>query len=283
MQIHDIIANKFQEFETRMTQNTRYMEHGAEVSESRLLPQGINVTPFDHEPLKAFMSWEKWNTGFQELKIPGLSYRGCQLVVGYYRYAARGNRDNPQLSRSQSVVSSWGVEDPKIAPLASTVEGGGISAFFPVYDGVGFWIGKRRREEGVRHYSETEEVAIAKASALGALGIGKPFGSPQEPGHTMYQCVWAPGKAFKDSGQIIPSATTTAFQEIGFSVHQLSRPSRDNPERTFRVYGNAHTQKVTGERVPIPFTTDLAEALMPAWKYVNSFPFEPTPPDPESY
>ncbi len=94
-----------------MTQQLSYELDGADIQEAELLGSGQDITPLDWERMKPIMSWENWHQGFSELSIPGLVYQGCMFAVCYYRYAARGARDNPQVARSQAVVSEWTVED----------------------------------------------------------------------------------------------------------------------------------------------------------------------------
>ena len=218
------------------------------------------------------MAWENWHNAFSDLEIPGLAYRGCCFAVCYYQYAARGNRANPQLARSQSVVSEWDIEDSNLFPDLRPFRTARI--FFPVYDGIGFWIGKRRREGGVQHYTNREEVAIAQASAIGALGIEHAFASPNSSDHMVYRCIWAPGKALDKDGAPLVNTTNTALGALGLEIHEVTTPTR-----TFRVYGDSRTlQPESGAVINLRFTPGLAAKLLPVWKHMSNLLTKPDPP-----
>jgi hypothetical protein len=259
---------------------------GAAVQDAVLLPPGQSVTPLAWEKPKANLSWENWDASFSALDMPGMIYNGCRMAVGSYTYAARGDRNNPQLARSHAIVSQWGISDPSIAPINHAAGITTVKAFFPVYDGIGFWIGKRRREQQVRHYTPGEEIAIAQASAIGALGLGKPFGQPHN-GELIYRCIWAPGKAFTTEGELIHNSTNNAMGALGLEIHEVIRPGtrNDSDHRVFRLYGDAHilANNTTLPVIRVPFTADLATALLPAWKRVTKMLADPDPPPEETY
>jgi hypothetical protein len=267
-----------------MPHSPEFNTNGAEVQHIELLPPNKDVQPLEWEQSKANMLWANWETGFSQLSIPGLAYQGCRMAVGYYTYAARGNRSNPQLARSHAIVSEWRVNDPDIAPAK---EGQGrITAFFPVYDGIGFWIGKKRRDEGVSYYTPDEEIAIAQASAIGALGIGASLATPDSKDHMIYRCIWAPGKAFDADGAPIQNTTNQALSEIGLEIHEVVKLAKDQSAgpRSFRVYGDARMLRSDGDTVERqPFSPDLAKSLLPAWKHVTELLGPADPPPANSY
>ncbi len=260
-----------------------YQRDGACVVASDLLPPGEDIPPFEDEQIKPSMLWENWETGFTQLDIAGLTYNGCRFAVNYYLYACRGDRAQPQNSRSQAVVSEWVVNDDvalsEIGYVSS--QAARIFAFFPVYDGIGFWIGKRRREEKVNHYSPNALTAIAQASAQVMTEIDAPR-TPDEAS-LVYKCIWAPGKAFADDGTLIPGSTTTALRNIGLQAREVVKTNREGDKPLyFRLFGSA-ALLMSDDTEQLPFHTELAELLHPAWKYVNQLPNDEDPPDPESY
>jgi hypothetical protein len=250
-----------------------YTINSCEVISSARLARGEDIPAFAGELVKPSMRWENWDRGFSAMDIPGLAYGGCQLVVGQFKYAARGNRSNPQSSRSQSVVSEWTVDDGQAITIGEGPHVDRITAFFPVYDGIGFWIAKKRREEGICDYTLSEQIAISQAATIGALGMGETFSDPIGQGHLVYRCIWAPGKAFDENGELLLTPTNTAFSELGLIAGETTKPKSDQSELLhFRLFGDARTRNTEGNAIPTQFNTYLAERLHPAWEYVNGLP-----------
>ncbi|MGE5309844.1 MAG: hypothetical protein ACM3JF_02075 [Sphaerimonospora mesophila] len=271
---------------TEFRQKLNYTRDGAALDHIVVLPQGRDIEPFENETLKPSMQWANWNKGFSGLDIPGLTYTGCRLVAGYYSYAIRGNRKMPHLSRSQSIVSEWEVHDDENIRTSRDETGcEKLTAFFPVYDGVGFWIGKRRRETGIAHYKAEEEVAIAEASAIGALGMGHKVSVPSGPDHMIYRCIWAPGKAFNGEGKLLQNATNIALTSLGLTPRELTKSSQTTGEGLlhFRLFGDAYRLDPQGKVTARTFSSSIAERLHPAWKHVNQLPNKIDPLDPETY
>ncbi|HSX36335.1 MAG TPA: hypothetical protein VLH84_05380 [Patescibacteria group bacterium] len=265
-----------------------YDTHGAEVVHAELLPELANIQPFPGEQPKPAMDWHNWHEAFQgvsgELRNMGLTYQGCRLAVSYIRYANRGDHADPRYSRSQAVVSEWSIGDQGAVNLGyPDADCGRLTAFFPVYDGIGFWIGKRRRETGVNHYTQQQEVAMAQASAIGAMGVGQEFAAPSEPHHMVYRCVWAPGRAFAADGSLIANSTNTAFAQLGFRATEVERASEAHGTLPFRLFGDCRVYSCDGDTTELPFVAAPAELLHGAWKAVNLIPGVPDAPSPDSY
>jgi hypothetical protein len=267
---------------SELKHNLDFQADGAVPLRTVVLEPGQDILPFDGEPVKPFMKWGEWDIGFSGINIEGLTYSGCRLLAHRYKYAFRGNREIPRDSRSQSVITEWDVTDPAVAPPGyESFDVSRLTVLFPIYDGVGFLIGKRRRMTGEVHYSPEEERAIALASAIGAIGTGHEVTFLQGPGHLVYRCVWMPGKALDDGGKIIPSSSNIAFDSLGLSVAELD-PIDDSgvPQRLF---GDARWMCRHNSRLRAPFSTLLAEQLRPARDYVNRLPGNNQEPSLDTY
>jgi len=261
-----------------------YITHGAIPEEATLLPETVDITPFGDELLKPSMCWANWDKGFQMIDIPSMTYRGCRLAVGYYTYAWRGDRGKPMPSRSQAVVSQWSITADGYVPGYRDTPVSQLSAFFPIYDGVGFLIGKRRREANICDYLPEEEIAIAQAAAIGAFGMEKEFSRPTNDTHLIYRSVWAPGKAFDQAGKPLPSVATQALTALGLSLCETAyRPTGYQTSISFKIYGDARIGGNLTTPNKLPFTIDLTKALLPALSHVSGLTAPPDPIDPDLY
>lgn len=258
----------------------------AMLESSILLEPKQDIEPLPWERMKPSMHISNWETGFRGLDIPALVFEGCRFSVGMYRYANRGDHTDMQPSRSQAVVSNWSVQDQDFLRTALGITDvrthARLKVFFPVYDGIGFWIGKRRRETGVVAYTRDQELAIARVSAIGALSIGTAAALPIDD-EIVHRCVWAPGKMYDAEGSLIPSVATSAFIEAGLEPKEVIKVKGAGEQLSFRLYGDTRSMSPGSHVVRTRFSSAVAELLHPAWKHVNLLPNTPDPPPEETY
>lgn len=254
----------------------------ATVAMTLSLPTGEDIYPYPGENTKNSMVWKNWNKAFDGLQIHGLQYVNCWFVEGHYWYAYRDDTSRPMLSRSQAIVSKWTREnDADISRFSLDKNTESVTAYFPVYDGIGFWIGKQRREKGISNYSQETEKNIAIASALSVLKV-----DPQsllKNNEALYQCVWAPGKVFDQSGQILSSPSNFAFRDLGYDPCEISKTGTDGKDLNFKLFGLTAHKESNGFIERGLFTPTLAEELHPAWKQINSLPYTPGQPNEGDY
>lgn len=253
-----------------------YKRDGAGVIESEILRPGVDVPVFPDEPLCPYMEYEKWKSAFSHIQTPGLTFLDCSFSVGYYKYAIRGNNKRPALSRSQSVISHWEIEQVPDY-LSSNIVNLGIkklSLVFPVYDGIGFWVGEKRRKEGIINYTFEEEVAIAKASTIAAIRCVYDDFSKESNNAITYICLCAPGKIFNPiSGKRLRNVFLTAGKELGLEGIEVKNDTRHRAEVShFRVMGNIILNTEGEKSIIIPLDDEvgnLIKVMYPAWQKIR--------------
>lgn len=245
----------------------------AELVSSRSLQEGEDIVPLSWEIKKPNMSWETWNEEMRLLNISGATLESTNFIEGRYMYKP-WNSNTMVPAHSFSVRSTWNLSKENDFSLPETTK---VQALFPTYDGIGFWIGKRRREVGVEAYSRNHERAILRISAMGALGIQKAFIQPENDG-AVYRAVLVPGRIHDENGAVIESSTTQAMQECG-----LDGIDYTYHDKSFRLYGDLRTKSKESEVTEQPYTPHIASLLIPALQRVSRMLGEQNSPPEDSY
>lgn len=228
------------------------------------------------------MDCSRWDNAFRTHPIPNCELIEAMFMVSYYTYPYRGDTQDQRISRSQSIVTRWHVYESPI-PSEDSFPVQSLVAFFPVYDGIGYWIAKRRREGGGKYYTLSQERALARVSAIGALGMTSYHWTNEPAGTQICRCVWAPDLGQGDS-RSAPGILAIALPSLGLERRQVTETDQDGLNIShYQLYGDCYHLK--GDRPPrrLRFDCSVPLALRSGWNMLRQIRGSLEAPREESY
>lgn len=249
---------------------------GVELVSSTLQSPGANIQPFDGEAFKPFMDCSKWAAAFRSCPILGWELVEAMFMVAFYTYPYRGDNLDKRISRSQSIVTRWH------RPVGGN-EHYRLLVFFPVYDGIGYWIAKRRREGGMNYYTLEHETALARVSAMGALGMASDHWRTEAAGTQVCRCIWAPDPRHRKV-RSKPGILAVALRSLGLEERKISETDDSDMKIShYQLYGDCYALQEGGRRSRLPFDCSVPLALRSGWNMVRAVRGSLEPPSKESY